>query len=48
MIGTITLNPSIDQNIVVEKLIKDDAIRAKDIFRYPGGKGVNVSKVIRR
>ena len=47
MIGTITLNPSIDQLITVERLVKDDANRAVGITHYPGGKGVNVSKVIR-
>ncbi len=47
MIGTITLNPSIDQHITVRNLVKDDANRALSITRYPGGKGVNVSKVIR-
>ena len=47
MIGTITLNPSIDQSIVVDKLVKDDANRAKSIQVTAGGKGINVSKVIR-
>ncbi len=47
MISTITLNPSIDQHIIVRNLVKDDANRAEAIFRTPGGKGINVSKVIR-
>ena len=47
MIATITLNPSIDQHIIVRNLVKDDANRAEAVFSYPGGKGVNVSKVIR-
>lgn len=47
MIATITLNPSIDQHIVVENLVKDDANRAKAVFREPGGKGLNVSKVVK-
>lgn len=47
MIGTVTINPSIDQHIVIDKLIKDDAIRAREIWRDPGGKGINVSRVIR-
>ncbi|MBI4432604.1 MAG: 1-phosphofructokinase family hexose kinase [Candidatus Omnitrophica bacterium] len=46
-IGTITLNPSIDQHILVRNLVKDDANRALSVGRYPGGKGVNVSKVVR-
>lgn len=47
MIGTITLNPSIDQNLIVENLVKDDANRATDIITNAGGKGINVSKVVR-
>lgn len=47
MIGTITLNPSIDQLITVKRLVKDDANRATNVTHYPGGKGVNVSKVVR-
>jgi 1-phosphofructokinase len=47
MIATITLNPSIDQHILVPHLVKDDANRAQSLASYPGGKGVNVSKVIR-
>ena len=47
MIGTITLNPSIDQNILVDRLVKDDANRAKAIHVTAGGKGINVSKVVR-
>lgn len=47
MIYTITLNPSIDQHITVDKLVKDDAIRAKHITRDPGAKGINVSRVVK-
>ena len=47
VIGTVTLNPSIDQHIFVKHLVKDDANRAQSIVRYPGGKGINVSKVVR-
>lgn len=47
MIGTITLNPSIDQHIVIDKLVKDDAIRARESRRDPGGKGINVSRAVK-
>lgn len=47
MIATITLNPSIDQAFSVERLVKDDANRALSVTHHPGGKGVNVSKVVR-
>lgn len=47
MIGTVTVNPSIDQHILIDKLIKDDAVRAREIRRDPGGKGINVSRVVK-
>ena len=47
MIGTITLNPSIDQRILVDRLDMDDTNRAKSIVEAAGGKGINVSKVVR-
>jgi fructose-1-phosphate kinase PfkB-like protein/YHS domain-containing protein len=47
MIGTITVNPSIDHHLFIDKLVKDDAIRARDTRRDPGGKGINVSRVIK-
>ena len=47
MIGTVTINPSIDQHIVIDKLVKDDTLHAREIWRDPGGKGINVSRVIK-
>lgn len=47
MIGTITLNPSLDHNWIVEGFVKDDTNRVKELIETPGGKGVNVSKVVR-
>ena len=47
MIGTITLNPSIDRNLRVLGLVKDDANRAQEVWETAGGKGINVSKVLR-
>lgn len=47
MIATITLNPSIDQNFLVRGLVKDDANRATAVRHSAGGKGLNVSKVVR-
>ena len=47
MIATITVNPSIDQHILVRHLVKDDANRALSVLNYPGGKGINVSKVVK-
>ncbi len=47
MIYTITLNPSIDQHITINKLIKDDTLKAQSVRRDPGGKGINVSRVVK-
>ncbi len=46
MIATITLNPSIDQQVTVKGLVKDDANRALSVISFPGGKGANVSRVV--
>jgi 1-phosphofructokinase family hexose kinase len=46
MIATVTLNPSLDKTIYVDELVLDDTNRALK-FRYdPGGKGLNVSRVL--
>jgi 1-phosphofructokinase len=46
MIATVTLNPSLDKTIYVEALALDDTNRAQR-FRYdPGGKGLNISRVL--
>lgn len=47
MIYTITLNPSIDKYILVDRLAKDDTLRATDLHQDPGGKGINVSRVVK-
>ena len=46
MIATLTLNPSLDRTVTVEELIMDEANRWTSLRRDPGGKGVNVSRVI--
>jgi 6-phosphofructokinase 2 len=47
LVGTVTMNPSIDQHILIDRLVKDDALRARDIRRDPGGKGINVSRALK-
>ncbi len=47
MIATVTLNPSLDKTVTVERLIIDEANRWTSLRRDPGGKGINVSRVIR-
>jgi 1-phosphofructokinase len=46
MIATVTLNPSLDKTLYVDALALDDSNRCKR-FRYdPGGKGLNISRVL--
>ncbi len=47
MIYTITLNPSLDRTIDVEEFIYDDVNMILQEERYAGGKGIDVSRVIR-
>ncbi|HEU4760497.1 MAG TPA: 1-phosphofructokinase [Dehalococcoidia bacterium] len=46
MIITVTLNPAIDQTLVLSKFIAGDTLRVKSSRFDPGGKGINVSRVI--
>lgn len=46
MIATVTLNPSLDRHVAVENLVIDDTNRWVSFKSEPGGKGINVSRVI--
>ncbi len=46
MIATVTLNPSLDLNLEVDELRIDDVTRIKNSKLDPGGKGINVSRVV--
>lgn len=46
MILTVTLNPSLDEWIELPTLAIGELNRAGGLARYPGGKGINVSRVI--
>lgn len=48
MIYTITLNPSIDYIVQLEQLELGSVNRTSDTFKYPGGKGINVSRILAR
>ncbi len=47
MIYTLTLNPALDRTIVVDKLVEEDTVRIRSETKYAGGKGIDVSRVIR-
>src|SRR3989304_182657 len=47
MIITITLNPAIDQTLVLPKFVAGDTLRVKSSRFDPGGKGINVSRVVK-
>jgi 6-phosphofructokinase 2 len=46
MIATITINPSLDQHITVDGLVMDGTNRWSRLYRYAGGKGIDVSRAI--
>ncbi|WP_172250135.1 1-phosphofructokinase [Saccharibacillus deserti] len=48
MIYTVTLNPSIDYIVEVENLQLDALNRMKRDLKLPGGKGINVSRILSR
>lgn len=47
MIYTLTMNPSLDVDLVVDELVPDDSNRVREHRAYPGGKGLNVSRVVK-
>ncbi len=47
MIITVTLNPAVDQTLVLERFTPGDTNRVRDSRIDPGGKGINVSRVLR-
>jgi len=46
MIATITLNPSLDEHIMVHGLVVEETNRWSRLRRYAGGKGIDVSRAI--
>ena len=46
-IVTVTLNPAIDQTLVVEQLRVGEGNRVTDLRTDPGGKGINVSRALK-
>lgn len=48
MIYTVTLNPSIDYIVHVDQLVIGNVNRMKSDLKLPGGKGINVSRILKR
>jgi 1-phosphofructokinase family hexose kinase len=46
VIVTLTLNPTIDQTLVLDRFVAGDTLRVKSSRFDPGGKGINVSQVV--
>lgn len=47
-IVTLTMNPAIDKNTSVERVVAEDKLRCDAPRREPGGGGINVARAIRR
>ena len=45
-IYTLCLNPSLDKSIIIKQILYDDINRIARFQEDPGGKGINVSRVI--
>src|SRR5690625_3327425 len=48
MILTVTLNPSVDMNYKLDNLALDTVDRVSDVTKTAGGKGLNVTRVLRQ
>ncbi|KYD08233.1 1-phosphofructokinase [Heyndrickxia sporothermodurans] len=48
MIYTITLNPSLDYTVKVDNFQIGELNRSNEDYKVPGGKGINVSRVLKR
>jgi len=46
MIATVTLNPCLDEHIIVNGLVVEEANRWSKMHRYAAGKGIDVSRAI--
>ena len=48
VIATITLNPSIDRTLEIDRLVVGGMNRVKSKIDHPSGKGINVSRDLHR
>ena len=47
MIYTVTLNPTLDITYVLEEISYEESVKAVEVITTPGGKGINVSRVLK-
>ncbi|NLC75271.1 MAG: 1-phosphofructokinase family hexose kinase [Clostridiales bacterium] len=47
MIATVSLNPAIDRTMTADDLVTGEVNRMKSSVQYAGGKGINVTKMLR-
>ncbi len=47
MIYTVTLNPTLDITYVLDKITFEESVKALEVVKNPGGKGVNVSRALK-
>lgn len=45
---TVTLNPAVDKNTSIDRVLADDKLRCAPPSREPGGGGINVSRAVQR
>ena len=48
MIITVCLNPAVDKMVTVDCFVPGETNRVLSVRRDPGGKGINVAKIVRR
>lgn len=48
MIATVSLNPAIDRTMTADDLVTGEVNRMKSSVQYAGGKGINVTKMLRK
>ncbi len=47
MIYTVTLNPTLDITYILDDIVFDEPVTARQVLKTPGGKGINVSRALR-
>lgn len=45
---TVTPNPALDKTLVIDRFVERGVLRACEVYQYPSGKGLNVSRAVVR